>query len=647
MSSQSRKLKTFKVHACTHCRTNKTRCELLNLQETDLDEIKCHRCRVLGIGCSYSDMDTSIFLPFIAAAKPSESPPTHSRASSTPSSPPGSGIMLDPAVSLTGSSYSSSSGEETPMRRLAIMHSLCSSFQVPVDTTIPLATVQRILNPEAPLLQARVGDILDRNLESILDRDHIRHLRHRFCSDFQPWLNFPYMRDNGAILDVIACTVASRYSDDHSTVLPRLQKLTNETISKIIRDGPYQASLEAIQALLIVSLWPGPTSMAQSKIPNSQVLISAAVSMAIMLRLNIASTRVLKLKSSGYATAVELSELTDKARLWTSLTNIESLLCLGTGLNPRSRRSKADREFIPSSVFSPSTLIDCRDARLKLLSEMLSCTETAATFQLFDIENIDEWRVQLTRTTLEPLENVRRVILPLQVLSDHDQFHFHMLMLILNGCKMQICLRALQSLQILLDYPSASELIAETGKPHGIEVLTGYGSELAHLSEAILVSALQTDARIFSMTPDAVFSMIAFAGVFVVGIQCFTLQARRSAPTGSADNLLRRLSAHLQKSSRFPGDVPENCARFLTILLEKLESLRVNVTLLDDSAASPSPGQLSEPSPFAPIGTEPGMLAWGNAGIFGDSAFWSQMLFPGEEGQRYSDLDIYNQMATG
>ncbi|KAJ7598886.1 hypothetical protein C8J56DRAFT_176355 [Mycena floridula] len=641
MSSHSQKPKTFKVHTCTHCRTDKTRCELLNLQESDLNEVKCHRCRVLGIGCSYSDMDTSIFLPFVAATKPPESPPIHSRASSTPSTQPSS-TMPSPVVSFTGSNHPSSSGEEAPIR-VAVMNTFFSSFQVSLDTTIPLATIQRILNPEAPSLQVRVADMLDHNLEAILDHDHIARLLHRFCSDFQPWLNFPYMRDNGRILDIIACTIASRYIDEHSTMLSRLQKLTNETISRIIRDGPYQGSLEAIQALLIVSLWPGPT-MAESKIPNSQVLISAAVSMAIMLGLHIASTRLLKVKSSGYATIVEVSELTDKARLWTSLTNIESLLCLGTGLNPRSHRSKADGAFIPSSVFSPSTLIDCRDARLKLLSEMLTCTETAATFQLFDIENIDGWRAQLTRNALQPLENVFRVMLPLQVLFDHDQFYFHMLTLILNACKMEILYKAMQTLQTLLNYPSPSVLTAEVNRPHEIEVLTGYGSELGHLSEVILVNALQTDARIFSMTPDVVFTIIAWAGVVVVSVQYFrVLHARCSGPAGSTDNLIRRLSAHLQESSRFPGDSPDKCARFLTIMLENLESHRVNVALMGDSAASPSAEQLTEPSPFAPI--EPDMLAWRNADIFGDSTFWSQMVFPVED-QGYSDLDIYNQMAA-
>jgi hypothetical protein len=49
------------IQACTSCRKHKTRCEILEQIAQDT-VIQCHRCKVLGVPCSYADMDRSVFL---------------------------------------------------------------------------------------------------------------------------------------------------------------------------------------------------------------------------------------------------------------------------------------------------------------------------------------------------------------------------------------------------------------------------------------------------------------------------------------------------------------------------------------------------------------------------------------------------------
>ncbi len=66
-SSRSRS-KRSKVQACSSCRKHKTRCEVLDLERS---VVRCHRCNVLKLECSYEGMDKSVFSPEPSVAKSS------------------------------------------------------------------------------------------------------------------------------------------------------------------------------------------------------------------------------------------------------------------------------------------------------------------------------------------------------------------------------------------------------------------------------------------------------------------------------------------------------------------------------------------------------------------------------------------------
>lgn len=116
-----------------------------------------------------------------------------------------------------------------------------------------------------------------------------------FDAKYTPWLNFSLIRTgNSSILDLICCTVASRHLEDslRSNVSPRLQKLTQNTVVKIIFNPQFAQTMESIQALLILSLWSSVCGYADSGIQDGRSLIASAVSMAMDLRLNEASAKV-------------------------------------------------------------------------------------------------------------------------------------------------------------------------------------------------------------------------------------------------------------------------------------------------------------------------------------------------------------------
>jgi len=130
-----------------------------------------------------------------------------------------------------------------------------------------------------------------------------------------------------------------------AAVAYRLQTLTQDRTTKLIFQSRRSASLEAIQCLLILSLW-APISSLSDDFGDGRLLIASAISMAMNLHLNEAPSKALALLNSQTAGETvdedKLTEFMDKTRLvslivldvcpisypctqWMSLSNAESL----------------------------------------------------------------------------------------------------------------------------------------------------------------------------------------------------------------------------------------------------------------------------------------------------------------------------------
>jgi hypothetical protein len=140
-----------------------------------------------------------------------------------------------------------------------------------------------------------------------------------------PWLNFELIREGGVptpVLDLACCIVASRHLDEQTRtrVSARLQKLTEDTVIKIIFNSRAAETLESIQTLLILSLW-SPVYRGGSGIRDGRLLIASAVSMALNLRLSEASRKASEMRSTRLradgrpASAQDIADITGRARV--------------------------------------------------------------------------------------------------------------------------------------------------------------------------------------------------------------------------------------------------------------------------------------------------------------------------------------------
>lgn len=155
-------------------------------------------------------------------------------------------------------------------------------------------------------------------------------------AQYVPWLNFTLIRSSSnSFLDLVCCTIASRHMEAgvRSVVAGRLQKLTEETVIKMIFNARFAESLESIQALLILALWAPICGSREIGIGDGRLLVASAVSMAMNLRLNEASARVMALRTAherdvSSVNEMELSEITHTALLVSELTKLQILFHL-------------------------------------------------------------------------------------------------------------------------------------------------------------------------------------------------------------------------------------------------------------------------------------------------------------------------------
>ncbi|KAJ6460772.1 hypothetical protein C8R47DRAFT_120048 [Mycena vitilis] len=253
-----------------------------------------------------------------------------------------------------------------------------------------------------------------------------------------PWLNFqPIRNSKNPLVDIACSAVAARHLDGEAgrEIRVRLQTLARDSIAQMIFSPSAPDSTEAVQCLLILSLWGpfGTSTDTQGWDPRS--LISTAVRMALNLRLNHASTMpqpclnhastmandTRKREVNPITSNIADSETSERARLWIALTNADSLLCLGTRCAPSSRRSTEDIRFVEfPRVYTARP--DVQNLRLGLAARQFDLYEEGTAMCLGSKQ--EEW-AQDIKNVLEQMKREKRLLAPLPVILDTEQFHFH------------------------------------------------------------------------------------------------------------------------------------------------------------------------------------------------------------------------------
>ncbi|KAL0580498.1 hypothetical protein V5O48_001485 [Marasmius crinis-equi] len=527
----------------------------------------------------------------------------------------------------------------------------------PLDWTAPLEAMKIITknssSNDTAFTPSSASSAPSDTLSSILTQVQINDLLLIFSEQYMPWLNFNLIREaESPLLDLICCTIAARHLDENtrSLVAHRLQTLTQDSSARLIFQSRRSESLEAIQCLLILSLW---SPVSSEDFADGRLLIATAISMAMNIRLNEAPQRTLALLNSQLAgeTVVEahLLDSMDKTRLWISLSNAESLLCIGSGRGALSKRDPATymnifrlRETIPTDK------IGGPDARLRILADLYEITERgfAIKFASHSEQDMKSW-YRSSENVRKEFSQLERIIQPLGVLAEMDRFYFHILMVLLLSCRFLSVYNAMAVSRVYFMKHHRVEDGAywyRTVRPHDDNVLIEYGKECLRLSEAILLNMMQTDVHRLGTCPDPIFLMISFAASYLVGVKFMLLRGMQRFLPGSSTIILSSCISHLRRAA-YSTDHPANqCANAISTFVSlwenretlmkqyQQEKLSLSSTQTQNHPSSSSDsGSFTNQSvplahPSAPMLMEPMAPSQMDFSWLNDPSFWNGIL---------------------
>ncbi|KAJ7184729.1 hypothetical protein C8R46DRAFT_883296 [Mycena filopes] len=551
------------IYSCASCRKSKTRCEVLDHSSTP---IRCHRCKVLSIECSYQDNQAPPAPPPQLTVRPAPQP-----TSTTVRAP----RTRAPEVHRA----------ESPMGRLwsFVPEANDRDWSAPMLGIQHLTTMPVVNNTATP---NEIANNADLSLSTIIPEARIDYLIHLFNTHYTPWLNFQPSRNSPNPLVDIACSaVAARHLEGTSgrEVRLRLQALAYESIARMIFSASAVDSVEGVQCLLIIALWP-PFGASATPAPaethgwTPRWLIAASVRMARTLRLDHASAVVLDLRKQEYPDRVGIAAAYEQALLWIALTNAESMLCLGTRSEPSSRRSDADR-FLVQFPVDLDTHTDLRNLRLGL------------TTRQFDLCQEGSAMPNAPRRPSAPASprcvsiNIRQIpaqLTPCPVVLEHDQSYFHALHIPLGSARLLLLYHGFWEARRSLPHipqgqpwhmrfflPGGEFEQHSTGRPFFY-----WARDMLQTCEALLVAFLaapppppttnDTQLQPLSTAPDSYFHMIALAAGYLIGGKFLV-----GGLLGATDLILAKTAANLRRAAWGPGHAAHRCALLVEFMIGK------------------------------------------------------------------------------
>ncbi|KAJ6625104.1 hypothetical protein B0H10DRAFT_2003701 [Mycena sp. CBHHK59/15] len=639
--------RTKASQACASCRRQKSRCEILDVRGAQAGTpvtVRCHRCKVLGVECSFETSDLIHFLPKPAAT--STSP-----AASVAVSPSEDLMQVDSYGGLnTLAAVASSrpkSSETAAVKSIPSRYGMLPEDLVPTATTPIWGCTSRVDWTATPMLAIQElvrfprteggPEVISGRLADILSPSEITSLLEIFETRYSPWLAAQpgSLECTYSLLDIVRCTIASRHLDlgFRSAVAPRLQKLAEEVFLREIFNP--QPSMESIKALLILSVW-SPICGTGAEARDGRLLIASAVSMAMNLHLENASKEAISLRAEkeglGADHSAEIEELTDKWRLWMLLSTSESLLCIGTGRTPVSHRSQLDRDMTSLAALPNLTLSSVRDARLGLIGKMYDVAQTALQARLKRAEDLGTFFHSIN-SMASTMEGLSRHLTPLPVITEHDVFYSHMLILQYHACRLLLMHHALRETRTAWERDSPSSHWYEARTQDQCVCMT-WGRVALISAEAVLTSFLaRLDLTLMSTAPDNIYIMVAFAGTWLY-VSNFSLHQLGGSRLGGASEILQKMSIErLTALAHAPEHSAARCGHVLGALHAAWERRQPRPNTEKDWQCVLEPYDSFKPETVIPAAstdysTAPPLFPESatNSDLFMDDAFWASFI---------------------
>ncbi|KAF5344908.1 hypothetical protein D9758_011535 [Tetrapyrgos nigripes] len=545
------------VPACASCKKSKVRCEILDdITQECIQKVRCHRCKTLQLQCSYESMDKSIFYTGPAhktdqvvgvngeknhqQQNPVASPSTSRNSSAVVRSKTGqTAVDLECLPRHMWHFHRGSAGQ---WHYDGIFH-----YEDSLDWAQPLGAIKQLTNrylasvvtrprmlAAATTVSASGIDVL----EDILSAEQIKNLLGIFEEKYVPWLNFSLIR-----------TSRHLRANTRSVVAPKLEAAAEDALSRILLHPVPSESLEAIQSLLILALWAPICGGSGDNQRDGHLLLASAISMAKNIRLNEAPDRLQALKdlqSMGHTfDEAQVADTANRTRLWLALTNTDSLLCIGTSRNRSARETASHKNSFPLPVLSnlniPPSLSEARDTRLELLGDILDATEAGLQVWLDSLDGVKKWYDDVTGS-LQRLGHLERLIMPLPVVSDHDNFYFRMLIFIYRVCRLLVTYHAFYTSRMLFIFAGSTPdpTFFEGLIPHSLDILAIWCKDGFHATEGNLLCLMEADPYLLGTSPDIIFQMTSLVAAHHVSFKFFVLNSRLKALQGVSDFMIAK-----------------------------------------------------------------------------------------------------------
>ncbi|KAJ7738751.1 hypothetical protein B0H16DRAFT_1569669 [Mycena metata] len=541
--------------ACTSCRRHKTRCEILDHSS---NPVRCHRCKVLSMACSHEH--TQVPTPTQDSVSPEH------RGRPRRSSPTIRATIRAPA-SGSESRRGFQSGTATPVR----LWSFVPEAQ-DLDWSAPMLGIQHLTSIPTDNAAAQEFVNNDLSLSTILPDGRIDYLLDLFNIHYTPWLNFrPLRNSKNPFVDIACSAVAARHLEGEGgkAVRLRLQALAHDSIARMIFSPGAPDSIEAVQCLLIMSLWRPFGLTLEIHGWTSRSLLSAAVRIAMNLRLNHASAVVKDSRKYEFPDATSISEAYEQALLWIALTNAESMLCLGTRSEPLSRRSDDDCLLIQFPVVLDART-DLRNLRLGLTARQFDLYEECSMICLGSELDKVEWARDI-KSVLQQMRRGSRHLMPMAAVLEREQFYFQALHISDGIARLLVLYHAFWEARSTLPQ-------IPRGEPwHGHFISGGAGEALFFMwardmlqtSEALLVAFLSAPPNQFCTAPDNYFHMVALAAGYLIGVKFLLVREGPRSLLGAADLILAKTVTNLRRAAYGPGHAAHRCALLVEFMLAK------------------------------------------------------------------------------
>ncbi|KAH8834754.1 hypothetical protein DL96DRAFT_1975 [Flagelloscypha sp. PMI_526] len=567
--------------ACLSCRKQKTRCEMINEDEKFLG--KCHRCLTLNQPCS---------LEATAASKGSGANTGGLPAKNVDKLV--SHLMASPRESQGVSHLGPSLGDDGGPKKLPhlrrSMWSWVSTDVNSLDWSSPTASLLEVSNRLYPPSATHISPIIHSSLAAIIEPSQIEYLLASFERNYDPWLCFTSIKgESTPVLDLVRCAVASRHLDlglRQAIALP-LNQLAENKIAALLLTPP-KPTLELVQALLIWSIWRPVYEAPQGGLRDGRTIISAAIAMALSLRLNQVSTWLCSQSQNPMDSAIPSSTLAAQAQVWLSICNAESMMCLGTGRIPMARRSEADRTIYRNS--RATSLVGGRETRLHLLGSLYDLAERGTCITFSGDKGSEQWYKNL-KDVLDTMESLQIAISPLAAATDHEHHCFQAMNLHYDVCRLNVLYHNIYGVRYALRHLPVGFAWIKSVRPHGQEVLPDLARLVHRCAQSVVENLVLTDLEYLSPMPDMHFTHYTVCAASLIGIKFLIKRNRNIVIPGMTDQLLAKAADKLGKCAMTPDHSAHKAAeltRSMLSLWTRFSTLPSGGHLADQDYEGPS-----------------------------------------------------------